>query len=139
MAVFTSEEAVRLKFQLNDTTLVPSELVIQSIDDAHTELLRYLADEYAAAEPEDALVIGETLLAGAHVYRSLASGDAFKQRHVAIGGNRVREGERFESLTAIANLTEDLAWYTLEPYLEAESGRDVAGVTDSTPVLGEEE
>ncbi len=138
MANFTTESEVRLKFQLNDTTLVPSGLVTQSIDDAHVEVLRFLDPEYDTEEPEDALVLGETLLAGAHLFRSLASKDAFEQKRGTIGRQRVEEGKRFASLMGVASLTEDQAWYVLAPYLAAYPARAVAGVTASTVVLGEE-
>ncbi len=138
MANFTSESEVRQKFQLNDTTLVPSSLVTASIDDAHTELLRFLDPEYDTGSPEDGLVMGETFLAGAHLFRTLASKEGFEQKHLMIGGHRIEEGERFTALMTLASVTDEQAWYVLEPYLLDWPGRSVADATDSTPVLGEE-
>jgi len=137
MANFTTESEVRLKFQLSDTTLVPSSLITQSIDDAHAELLRYLDPAHDTESPEDGLVLGETLLAGAHLYRSIGSQEAFGQKRGTIGGQRIEEGARFASLMAVATLTWDQAWSLLEPYLTALPARTVAGVTTTTAVLGE--
>ena len=137
MSAFTTESAVRLKFQLTDTTLVPSDLITTSINDAHAELLRYLNPDYDVEPPEDALVQGETLLAGAHLYRSLAAKEAFSQKHVAVGSQRIEPGERFTSLMTIATLTEGLAWYMLEPYVLDQPARALAAATDTTPVIGE--
>ena len=136
MANFTSESLVRNKFELHDTTLVPSSLVDTSIDDAHAELLRFLDPVFQGGTPDAALVMGETLLAGAHVFRTLASGEAFAQKRVTIGGHRVEEGSRFKALSAVAEKAEEQAWYLLEPYLLACSGRSVGDVTDGTAVLG---
>ncbi|HIJ74646.1 MAG TPA: hypothetical protein HPP83_11150 [Candidatus Hydrogenedentes bacterium] len=138
MANFTTEAQVREKFQLNDTTLVPSSLIEAGIDDAHDELLRFLDPVFAEGTPDDALVMGETLLAGAHLFRTLASGEAFGQKHVAIGGQRVEEGARFGTLMAVATEAEKQAWYLLEPYLADRPSREVAAATDGTPILGEE-
>lgn len=136
MANFTTESEVRLKFQLDDTTLVPSSLVTQSIDDAHEELLRFLDPQYDTGDPDDPLILGETLLAGAHLFRSLASKEAFEQKRTTVGGQRIEEGARFTALTAVASLTEDQGWYVLAPYLASRPARSVAAVTASTPVLG---
>ena len=138
MAGFTTEADVRLKFQLADTTLVPATLVTSAIDDAHEEVLRYLDSSVDTVSPDEGLVLGETLLAGAHVYRSLAAKDAFEQKYVSIGGQRLEGGERIAALTVIADLSEVQAWYMLEPYLEALPPRKCAGVTATEPVLGDE-
>ncbi|GMW01795.1 MAG: hypothetical protein AMXMBFR84_29320 [Candidatus Hydrogenedentota bacterium] len=137
MAVFTNETAVRVKFQLADTTLVTPALIEQSIEDAHAEVLRFLAPEVDTESPEDALVVGETLLAGAHVYRSLAAHDAANQKHIAIGANRIEAGKRFEALNAIAEVVERQAWYILEPYVAHIPARSAIALTESTPVMGE--
>ena len=138
MASFATEDGVRLKFQLNDSTLVSSDLVNASIDDAHTEILRYLNPVFDTETPESALVLGETALAGGHLFRSLASKDAFDQKQLTIGGQRIESGKRFGALTTLAALVEELAWRFLEPYLRDRSGGTAAGTTDSVPVLGEE-
>jgi len=138
MANFTTEALVRLRFQWNDTTLVTTELIAAAIDDAHTELLRFLDPQFDVPSPVEALVMGETLLAGAYALRALASSEAFGQKHVTIGGQRIEEGDRFDTLTRLAALTEQQAWYILEPYIEERTPQDPADSTDSTPVLGEE-
>ncbi|HEO70635.1 MAG TPA: hypothetical protein ENN80_05180 [Candidatus Hydrogenedentes bacterium] len=139
MATFATESDVRLKFQLNDAVLVTSDVIELSIGDAHQELLRFLDEAYAVGEPPYALVLGETLLAGTHLFRSLAAKEAFEQKHVRVGGQQLQEGARFASLNAVAALTEDEAWRVLAPYLAAFPPRSVAAVTASTPVLGTEE
>lgn len=137
MAAFTNESLVREKFQLHDTALVSSALVATSIDDAHTELLRHLDPAFDTSPAEAALVAGETLLAGAHVYRSLAAKDAHDQKHVLIGGQRLEGGGRFAALIAVSQMVEKLAWYTLEPCLLELPARRLVEVTESRPVLGE--
>ncbi len=138
MANFTTEQAVRDAFQLTDTTLVPATLVEQSIDDAHTEILRRLDAAYDVPSPAAALVLGETLLAGARLLRSLAAKSANEMKDLSIGGKRVESGKRFEALHDAADSAEQEAWKHLEPYMLARSPRSVLIVTDSTPVLGEE-
>lgn len=138
MANFATEADVRLRFQLNDAEAVSSALVNASIDDAHTELLRFLDPAFDAPSPEDALVMGETLLAGAYLFRSLASKQAYDEKQVAIGGQRIEAGKRFSALMAIGSLTEETAWYILEPYVEGRPCVALAGTTDTVAVLGEE-
>ena len=138
MSALTTETRVRAKFQLLDTTLVPSDLIEAAIDDAHTELLRFLAPDVDLETPEEALAMGETLLAGAHLYRTLGSKDAFDQKRLAIGSNRVEGSGRFDSLLAIAMIVEKQAWYLLEPYLGECASRCPCSVTVTQPVLGEE-
>ncbi len=138
MAIFTTESDVRDKFQLTDTALVPASLVASSIADANTELLRFLDPVYDTGSPADGQVLGETLLAGAHLLRSLASKDGFEQKSLSIGGQRVDGGDRFAALTSMAASAEEQAWGILEPFLLDRSARAVLKVTDTTPVLGEE-
>ena len=69
------------------------------------------------------LVTGETLLAGAYLYRALAAKDAFQQKQMTIGGQRIEAGERFRALMAVAALTEKQAWFLLEPYLTEQAAR----------------
>ncbi len=137
MPNFATESDVRLRFQLNDAALVPEDLVGASIDDAHGEIERFLDADVDVDPPEQGLVTGETLLAGAYLYRALAAKDAFQQRHVTIGGQRIEEGERFRALMAVAALTEKQAWFLLEPYLTSQPVRLVIDCTDTTPVLGD--
>lgn len=137
MATFTSEALVRKKMQLTDATLAPADLVAQSIDDAHATVLAELDPEVDVEDPEDGLVLGETLLAGAHVLRSLASKDAFEQRKVSVGGQRIEPGARYDALMDAAAGAEDQAWDALAPYLAPGTERAPADVTDSQPVLGD--
>lgn len=137
MAGFTTESDVRLKFQLEDTTLVSSTLVTKSIDDAHEVVLRHLHADVDTGSPEAALVAGETLLAGAVLLHSLSSNDAFVQKNVTVGGNRVAEGGRFGALRSAAATAEEQAWYLLQPYMKDEPERLLLGATDTRPVLGE--
>lgn len=137
MANFTTEAAVRLKFHWHDTALVPSDLVQSGIADAHTELLRFLEPVHASGPADDALEMGETILAGANVARALAAQDASAQKRVTLGAQRIEEGARFTSLMALANVAETQAWYLLEPYLRDRPARATTHVTDSQPVLGE--
>ncbi len=137
MPAFATEAGVRLRFQLNDAVLVPAELIDACIDDAHGEVERFLSADVEIDPPDDALITGETLLAGAYVFRAIAAKDAFAQRNVTIGGQRIEEGERFRALTAIAALTEKQAWFLLEPYLTAQPVRLIVDCTPTDPVLGE--
>ena len=137
MAGFCTESDVRLRFQLNDTVLVTAELIDACIDDAHGEIERFLDETVDVDPPDAALVTGETLLAGAYLYRALAAKDAYQQKQVTIGGQRLEAGERFRALMAVAALTEKQAWFLLEPYLTAQPARLVIDSTDSMPVLGE--
>lgn len=137
MPNFATESDVRLRFQLNDAALVSEDLIGASIDDAHGEIERFLDADVDVDPPEQGLVTGETLLAGAYLYRALAAKDAFQQRHVTIGGQRIEEGERFRALMAVAALTEKQAWFLLEPYLTSQPVRLVIDCTETTPVLGD--
>ncbi len=136
MANFATESAVRLKFQLEDTASASSELIEAAIGDAHTEILRFLDPEVDTVSPEDGLVLGETLLAGAHVFRSLAAQDAHRQKHVTVGQQRIEEGSRFDALTLLVTTLEAQAWYVLEPYVKGCSARKVGEATDTVAVLG---
>ena len=138
MAIFTSESAVREKFQLTDTTLVPSTLVTTSMDDAHELVLRFLDPVYDVPSPVAAVILGETLLAGAHLLRSLASSEAFSQKKLTIGGHKIDVAKRFEALTEAADVAEQQAWYVLEPYVLAVPGEDMVETTDTMPIIEED-
>ncbi len=137
MAGFTTESEVRLKFQLPDATLVPTDLVTKSIDDAHEVVLRKLHPDVDTASPDAALVTGETLMAGALLLHSLSANDAFVQKNVSVGGARIAEGGRFDALQSAAATAEEQAWYVLQPYLAEEPERLLLGATNTRPVLGE--
>lgn len=138
MASFAVEAAVRRKFQLEDAAVVSAELVQASIDDAHLLLIARLDPEVDTVSPPDAVVLGETLLAGACLLASLASKDAAEQRELTIGGQRIGPGKRFASLMAMSSKAERRAWEALAPYLAAAPGETPARVTDSQAVLGAE-
>ena len=138
MAIFTSESAVRDKFQLTDTTLVSSALVTGSIDDAHEIVLRFLDPVFDVPSPDAEVVLGETLLSGAHLLRSLASSEAFTQKRLTIGGQRIDVARRFEALNDAADSAEERAWYVLEPFVLARPASKVADVTDTTPIVEED-
>lgn len=138
MAVFSSESAVREKFQLSDTVLVPSTLITVSIDDAHLEVLRALDPQFDVPTPDDEVVLGETFLAGSHVLRSLSSKHAFEQKDIVVGGKRISGGRRFEALQEAAEDAATRAWETLEPFILPVTARKVADVTDTTPVWDKE-
>ena len=138
MAAFTSESAVRDKFQLTDTTLVPSALVTGSIDDAHEIVLRFLDPVFDVQSPDAEVVLGETLLSGAHLLRSLASSEAFTQKRLTIGGQRIDVARRFDALNDAADSAEEQAWHVLEPFVLARPASKVADVTDTTPIIEED-
>ncbi len=137
MAGFTTEALVREKFQLNDTTLVPVSLVNRNIDDAHLILLRFLDPIFDLPTPAAAVVLGETLLAGAYLMRSLAPGSAFARRKVTVGGQRVEPSGKAEAMHAEADVAEAEAWHVLEPYLRIIPTDKLATTTDSQSILGE--
>lgn len=138
MANFATESDVRLKFQLEDTTLVPSALVTESIDHAHAVILGRLDPQYDVQPPDTDLALGETLLSGSRLLQSLASKEAFDQKDVTIGGQRIASGKRFATLMAMASTAEAEAWRMLAPFLVDCPARTVIEVNETTPVLGEE-
>ena len=137
MANFTDETTVRLKFQANDTSIIPTTLVTASISDAHEEILRRLDPIYDIPSPEENLILGETMLAGAHLLHSLAASDALNQKSITVGGQRIEGGNRFASIMTLADHAEREAWHMLEPYLLPQPSHTTAAVTDTIPVLGE--
>lgn len=138
MSTFTTESRIRERFQLSDTTLVPPNLIAAAIDDAHTDLLRYLDPVHETPSLPDALILGETLLAGAYLFRGIAARDAFEQKRIALGVHRIDSGPRFDALMALADATQAKAWNILEPFLKARPSQVLAAVTETVPVLGEE-
>ena len=137
MANFTTESIVRDKFQLTDATLVPSSLVTASIGDGHTVLLRFLDPVFDTGSPDAALILGETLLSGAALLRSLAANEAFVQKRLTVGRQRVEAGSRFDSLRATAETAEREGWEILEPFLLKRSSRVIVETTKTTEVLGD--
>ncbi len=137
MANFTNETNVRTKTQLTDTTRVPSSLVESSIDDAHETILRRLDPVYDVQPPDDGLVRGETLLAGAYLLRSVASGASFSARDLRLGDRYLEEGGRYKAMARMADTYEEEAWEVLAPFLAEISGGFHANATDSEEILGE--
>lgn len=137
MAAFITENDVREKFQLTDTTLIVSSLVARNINDAHLVVLRFLDPQFDTPTPDAALVLGETLLAGAYLLRSLASSQAFQRKKLTVGGQQLDVARRYEAMVEHADAAETQAWHVLEPFLQAKPADRVAGVTDSQPVIEE--
>jgi hypothetical protein len=137
MAKFATEEDVRLRFQLNDETLTPSALIEACITAAHEETLLRLDPLFSVEPPANALAVGEAMLSGAYMFRALAGKDAADQRQLTIGGQRLDAGSRFQALIDMAALTEERAWYVLEPFMKRRDAAVLAGTTDTVPVLGE--
>lgn len=138
MAAFTTEAAVRLKFQAADASIAPADLINESIDHAHELILRRLDPQYDTTPAPDGVILGETLLAGARMLRSIASKDALDQRSMTIGGQRIEAGRRFSTLMAMASEADTAGWEALEPFLLELKPRNAVEATDTTPVLGEE-
>ena len=138
MPNFTTEGEVRAKFHLPDEAHAPATLIQRSIEDAHLEILRLLDPQYDVAPADDALVLGETLLAGALLFRSLAAREGVDQKRVSLGGHRIEEGRRFNSLQALSLETALEAWQTLAPFLVGADPRQLARATSTQPVFGEE-
>jgi hypothetical protein len=139
MANFTDESRVRLKTQLTDTAKVPQGLVTRSIDDAHTEILNRLDPLYDVQPPDENLVRGETLLAGAYLLRSLSSGAAFDIKELRILDETVSESGKYKALMALAGMFERDAWEVLSDFLlPQQCGADFqSGVTESEEILGD--
>jgi len=138
MANFTNETNVRLKTQLTDTARVPTTLVESSIDDAHEAILRRLDPQYDVDPPDAGLVRGETMLAGAYLLRSVASGASFSARDLRLGDRYLEEGGRPAAMARMADTFEEEAWEALAPFLVESSDGFQAGATDSQDVLGEQ-
>ncbi len=136
MPPFTNENAVREKFQLDDAVLVPDALISRNLADAHAEILLLLDPHAPTNPPDDLLVLGETLLAGAYLMRSLAAKDAAHQKEIAIGGYRIGPARRFAALMQFSAETENAAWNALAPFLRRPPVRAPAVATDTQPVLG---
>lgn len=138
MAEFTNETNVRLKTQLNDTARVPTTLVDASVTDAHNAILRKLDPVYDVEPADDDLVRGETLLAGAYLLRSTASGAAFSARDLRLGDRYLEGGGRHTAMLRMADRFENEAWEVLEPFLLPATDGFQAEATATTEILGEE-
>ena len=138
MANFTNETNVRLKTQLTDTGRVPTTLVESNIDDAHNAILRRLDAQYDVEPPDTGLVRGETLLAGAYLLRSVASGASFSARDLRLGDRYIEESSRHTAMLRMADAVEKEAWEVLAPFLVEIPGGFQADVTPSKDILGEQ-
>jgi hypothetical protein len=134
MSAFTNESAVRLKFQIADTVLAPSALIGDAIAEAHETILQALDPAVDTVHPPNALVIGETLLAGACLFRTLAGKCATNPMDIVVGGQRIARGSQFSALLSFANEANAKAWTTLEPYLQTGIASQPALLTDTVPV-----
>lgn len=138
MPNFTTETDVREKLQLTDAVQAPDTLLTRSIDDAHTQILRYIEPDYITDPPHPELALAETLLAGANALRSLATAAAHRRKHITIGGNRIQPADRDITLNGLADAIESQAWDMLEPFLRRMPPRRVLRLTATQPILGED-
>ena len=116
MAAFTTEELLRVKFQLDNLAEVTTELIAASIEDAHTVVVGHLRDE-CLEEPPALVIVAETLLAGAALLRSLSARLALDRREVRLAGHQLETGKRFPALVAVAQTAEEEALRLLTPWL----------------------
>jgi hypothetical protein len=136
MATVASESDVRARAQAEDTAAVSTTLVETCMEDAHTLLLAQLRADAFDAPVEDAVVLGESLLACSLLLRSLASRAALERRSVKVGGQSLERGRAFDELLRSAADFEARAWEALAPYVSAEPQQDAAQPTPTVPVLG---
>ncbi|MFC1735123.1 hypothetical protein ACFL1X_03335 [Candidatus Hydrogenedentota bacterium] len=140
MAVFTTENQVRLTTQLMSTDTVSTELVTQCIADAHEELLGVLEPEYDVETPDVNVVRGETLLSAAYLLRSLASGAAFSEKQLKLGEMSVSGTNKGARLLTMSEESEGRAWSVLSKFLtdQDDPGFEV-GASGTTEILGDED
>lgn len=132
MAAFTTEETVRLKFQLDNVPEATTELVTASIDNAHSVVLERIREEYLEAPPES-VVVAETLLAGAALLRSLSSRLALDKREVRLAGHQLETGKRFPALLAVATVAEEEALRLLTPWLRYDATTESPALLTTGP------
>ncbi|MCK5862587.1 MAG: hypothetical protein KAH38_08885 [Candidatus Hydrogenedentes bacterium] len=116
MAPFTTEEALRLKFQLDNLPEVTSALIETSINHAHSIVTTWVRETCLAEVPEP-IVVAETLLAGAALLRSLSARMALDRREVRLAGHQLETGKRFPALIAVAQAAEKEALQLVTPWL----------------------
>ena len=133
---FATEHDVRLRFQFTDAAAVPADLIEAAVEAAHERLMQRLLPG-CAADPPAAVLLGETLLAGAEVLRSLAAREAAARANVRIGGQQVSAPGRFADLMLMADAATDAAWHVLADCLLPFPAQRVLAPTASVPVLGE--
>lgn len=116
MAAFTTEELLRVKFQLDNLAEVTSELITTSIEDAHSIVVGRIREACLTELPES-VIVAETLLAGAALLRSLSARLALDRREVRLAGHQLETGKRFPALVAVAAAAEKEAFELLTPWL----------------------
>jgi hypothetical protein len=137
MPAFTTAANVRLQFQLQDTTLVPNDLLDSAIDMAHHELLQRLDPVFDTETPPAALITAETFLAGARLLLLLATRSATLQPIITVGGQRLDRGREFITLIAAAEHAQQHAWDSAARYLNPQPQQVIVLTTATTEVLGE--
>lgn len=137
MAAYTDAAQVRLRFLMTDEVAVPGELIAARIDDAHAVVLAEIDPAFAAMDPPpEALMVGETLLAGARVLRSLAMRAAQRQGTQRLGTQTDDTRTRMQALFDAARLAEKEGWLVLAPYLVPRGRVRPLRAAATTPVLG---
>ena len=123
MAAFTSEETVRLKFQLDAVPEATTALIEASITHAHGIVLEHIRED-CIEEPPEPIIVAETLLAGAALLRSLSARLALDRREVRLAGHQLETGKRFPALLAVATTAEEEALHLLTPWLRHDAATE---------------
>jgi len=123
MAAFTSEETVRLKFQLDNAPEATTALIEASIAHAHGVVLERIRED-CVEEPAEPVIVAETLLAGAALLRSLSARLALDKREVRLAGHQLETGKRFPALLTVAAAAEEEAFQLLTPWLRHEAATE---------------
>lgn len=105
---FSDESLIRTHSGWANTSLVPSSLVVQRLEDAHQVLLSALHPDYLQSE-DPRLVLAETELATAFILRSLATEAGFEDRDIRTTQITLRAGSRVRNLIELADNEESLA------------------------------
>lgn len=127
MAAFTSEETVRLKFQLDDVPEATAALITASIEHAHGIVLERIRED-CAETPPDPVIVAETLLAGAALLRSLSARLALDKREVRLAGHQLETGKRFPALLTVAIAAEEEALTLLTPWLRHDATTETLAI-----------
>lgn len=136
MPPFTTESAVRLAAQVEDTSLAATALIEASVAEAHEVTLAAIDPAVDHESPPTAVVQGETALAAAILFRALAARDAVEQVPIQIGGQRIEAGQRFASLMSVARRFEKEGDRLLAPYSLRPAALPPGDVTETRPVIG---
>ena len=136
MGILATESEVRLRTQTEDVNETSTALIDVAIEDANVVASSQLRPEAYAEPVDDAVVLGETLLACGLVLRSLASRAAVRQNRVRVGGQSAERGRSFGELMRAAAAFEAEAWEVLAPYTAVVPGESARAASESAPVLG---